>query len=271
VLLERSLVQPERTLPDIEPLSSMVAAANPGRGILFRVGAPLVLVTTFGALLAWGYTGQSASAPPRIPKETLPLANAQLQMTPASWRNEPARVTEPSAESKEQPPVVEQLSMDQARKIAAKFVNGTIGTLAILDTDAGSAIVAVDNQRRSGKTGFVLLEKRNGKYRVSSQQPLDGNGFRNATWSAELVDADEDGFQELVFTGKDATEGRNLRRLVLFVPNDRRTYSMQMTGETTAQGTPKIQWLSNAAGTEAAAYRTALRQKARAIVSKKKL
>ena len=272
-LLERSLVQPDRTLPDIEPLSSMVAAASPGRGILFRVGAPLVLVTTFGALLAWGYTGQSASVP-RIPKEALPVSNAQLQLTPVSYttgRNEPVRAPEPAAESKEAPPpVVEQLSMDQARKIAAKFVTGTIGTLAILDTDAGAAIVAVDNQRRTGKTGFLLLEKRNGKYRVTSQQPLDGTGFRSASWSAELVDSDEDGFQELVFTGKDATEGRNLRRLVLFVPNDRRTYSMQMTGETTAQGTPKIQWLSNAAGTEAAAYRTALRQKARAIVSKKK-
>src|SRR3954469_9312857 len=31
VMLERSLVQPERTLPDIEPLSSMVAAANQAR------------------------------------------------------------------------------------------------------------------------------------------------------------------------------------------------------------------------------------------------
>jgi hypothetical protein len=99
---------------------------------------------------------------------------------------------------------------------------------------------------------------------------LDGNGFRHANWSAELVDADEDGFQELLFSGKDSSESRSLRRLVLFVPNDRRTYSMQMTGETTAQGTPRIQWLSNAAGTEAAAYRTALRQKARAIVAKKK-
>jgi hypothetical protein len=114
-----------------------------------------------------------------------------------------------------------------------------------------------------------LLEKRNGKYRVTSEQPLDGKGFRHASWTAELVDADEDGFQELLFSGKDSSEGRNLRRLVLFVPNDRRTYSMQMTGETTAQGTPRIQWLSNAAGTEAAAYRTALRQKARAIVKKK--
>ncbi len=269
-LLERSLVQPDRTLPDIEPMSSMVAAASPGRGILFRVGAPLVLVTTFGALLAWGYTGQSASVP-RIPKEALTAANAQLQMTPATWRNEPSRdvafnpsLPEPA------PPLVEQLSLDQARKTAAKFATGSIGAVAILDTDSGPAIVAVDSQRRTGKTGFLLLEKRNGRYRVSSQQPLDANGFRHANWTAELVDADEDGFQELVFTGKDSSEGRNLRRLVLFVPNDRRTYSMQMTGETTARGTPRIQWLSNAAGTEAAAYRTALRKKARAIVSKKK-
>jgi len=269
-LLERSLVQSDRTLPDVEPMSSMVAAASPGRGLLFRVGAPFVLVTTFGALLAWGYTGQSASVP-RIPKEALTVANAQLQMTPATSRNEPSRdvafnpsLPEPA------PPLLEQLSLDQARKTAAKFATGAIGAVAILDTDSGPAIVAVDSQRRTGKTGFLLLEKRNGKYRVSSQQPLDANGFRHANWTAELVDADEDGFQELLFTGKDSSEGRNLRRMVLFVPNDRRTYSMQMTGETTARGTPRIQWLSNAAGTEAAAYRTALRQKARAIVSKKK-
>jgi serine/threonine protein kinase len=272
-LLERSLVRPDRTLPDIQPLSSMVAASTPGNSIMFRVGAPLFLVTVFGALLAWGYTGQSASVVQRIPKEALPVSNAQLQMTPASWQNEATReVAMTTPEEVKQPPIVvaEQLTMDQARKTAAKFATGSIGTIAVLDTDAGSAIVAVDLQRRTGKTCFMLLEKRNGKYRVSAQQPLDGNGFRHATWIAELVDADEDGFQELLFTGKDAEEGRNLRRLVLFVPNDRRAYSMQMTGETTAQGTPKIQWLSNAAGTEAAVYRTVLRQKARAIVSKKK-
>jgi hypothetical protein len=45
---------------------------------------------------------------------------------------------------------------------------------------------------------------------------------------------------------------------------------MQMTGETTSSGTPRIQWLANATGTDAAAYRTALRQKARAIVTKRR-
>lgn len=268
-LLERSLVQPERTLPDIEPMSSMVAAASPARGILFRVGAPLCLVTTFGALLAWGYTGQSASVP-RIPKEALPVSASQVQMKPAVWRDDAIPASTSGETRVEPPPVVEQLSVDQARKIADKFGTGVIGSVAIIDTDAGPAIVAVDSQRRAGKSNFLLLEQRNGKYRVSAQQPLDGAGFRHALWSAELIDADEDGFQELLFSGKESSEGRNVRRFILFVPNDRRTYSMQMTGETTASGTPRIQWLSNAAGTDAAAYRTALRQKARAVVLRKK-
>jgi predicted Ser/Thr protein kinase len=269
-LLERSLVQTERTLPDLEPLSAMVAAADAGRSLLFRVGAPLVLVTTFSALLAWGYTGQSASEL-RLPKAALPVAASQVQMRPASWRDDRNDLTPVggAAELRETPPVIEQLSLDQARKIAARFAKGSVGDLEIVDTDAGPAIVVVNNQRRSGKTNFLLLSKRDGRYRLGIQGRLDMEGFSHANWTAELVDADEDGYQELLFSGKDSSENRNLRRLILFVPNDRRTYSMQMTGETTARGTPQIQWSSNAAGTEAAVYRTALRQKARSLVRKR--
>jgi hypothetical protein len=45
---------------------------------------------------------------------------------------------------------------------------------------------------------------------------------------------------------------------------------MQMTGETSERGAPRIQWLSNATGTDAAVYRTTLRKKARSIVAKKR-
>ena len=139
-----------------------------------------------------------------------------------------------------------------------------------VETDDGPSIVAINNQRKAGTSSFILLQKRDGKYRITSQGRLDGAGFSHASWGAELVDADDDGYQELLFHGKDATEDRTLKRLILFVPNDRRTYSMQMTGETTSRGTPRIQWLANATGTDAAAYRTALREKARAIVSRKR-
>ena len=269
-LLERSLIHPDRTLPDMEPMSTMVAAVDAGRNLVFRVGAPLVLVTTFGALLAWGYTGQSASVP-RIPKSALPVAASQIQTTPASYRSDVAIPAGGIADAPERSAPVEELSLDQARKIAARFVNGVLNDLEIVDTDAGPAIVAVNSQRRAGKTNFLLLQKRDGRYRLTAQGRLDMDGFSNALWTSELVDADEDGYQELLFSGKESSEeNRNLRRFILFVPNDKRTYSMQMTGQTTPRGTPQIQWLSNAAGTDAAVYRTALRQKARSIASKKR-
>ena len=270
-MLERSITQPERTLPDVEPMSAMVAAADSGRGILFRVGAPTVLVTTFGALLAWGYTGQTAPEV-HLPNTALPVAAAQVHMTPATWRtsgDEPAPVTNAS-DTQPVAAEVDQISLDQARKIAARFVRGSLGALEIVETDAGPAIVAINNQRKAGTSSFVLLQKRDGKYRLSAQGKLDAEGFSHASWSAELVDADEDGYQELLFSGKDSTEQRGLRRFILFVPNDKHTYSMQMTGETTARGTPRIQWLSNATSTDAAPYRTLLRQKARSIVANKR-
>jgi serine/threonine protein kinase len=270
-MLERSITQPERTLPDVEPMSAMVAAADSGRGILFRVGAPTVLVTTFGALLAWGYTGQTAPEV-HLSNTALPVAAAQVHMTPATWRtsgDEPAPVTNAS-DTQPVAAEVDQISLDQARRIAARFVRGSLGALEIVETDAGPAIIAINNQRKAGTSSFVLLQKRDGKYRLSAQGKLDAEGFSHASWSAELVDADEDGYQELLFSGKDSTEQRGVRRFILFVPTDKHTYSMQMTGETTARGTPRIQWLSNATSTDAAPYRTLLRQKARSIVANKR-
>ena len=268
MLLERSLVRPEGPVAHADPMSSMVAAADAGRGLMFRVGAPAIIVTTFSALLAWGYTGQSA--PERtVPNNALPVAATQAQWTPASWRdNSTSAPSGGATDMREIPKPVEQLTVPQARKIAARFAKGLVGDLEIVDTDSGPAIVAISNQRKAGTTNYLLLQKRDGKFRLSAQGRLDTEGFSHANWNAEVVDADEDGYPELLFTGKDSSESRNLRRLILFVPNDKRTYSAQMTGETTPRGTPRIQWLSNAAGADAAVYRTALRQKARSMLKK---
>jgi len=254
----------------MEPLSAMVAAANTGRNLVFRVGAPLCLVTTLSALLAWGYTGQSAPEL-RIPDPAIPVAASKVSFTPASWRNDvaPVNSTGTAQPRESRAPVVEELTLTQARKIASQFARGgSVGALEIVDTDSGPAIVFVNNQRKAGKSNFMVLQRRDSKYRVTVQGKLDTEGFSHATWGSELVDADEDGYPELLFSGKDSSENRKLRRMIIFVPNDKRTYSMQMTGETTPRGTPRIQWLSNAAGTDAAPYRTALRQKARMLVAK---
>ncbi|HEU5132251.1 MAG TPA: serine/threonine-protein kinase, partial [Pyrinomonadaceae bacterium] len=78
LLLERSLVRPEGPVAHADPMSSMVAAADSGRGLLFQVGAPTIVVTIFSALLVWGYTGSSANEP-RIPNNALPVAASQSQ------------------------------------------------------------------------------------------------------------------------------------------------------------------------------------------------
>lgn len=266
IMLERSLVQPERTLPEVEPLSWMVAAANPARSILFRIGAPLILVTMFGALLAWGYTGESASQPGTA-SLSASLQNNSPQITPVSYRSDLAAnaLLGRSGDAV----TATELTLDQARRTAGKFVHGSVGSVQLVDTDSGQVIVAVNNQRKAGKTSFFVLEKRNNKFMVSAKGPLDTDGFRRATWSTELVDADEDGYPEVIFSGKDSDENHNQRRFILFVPNDKRIYSMLMNGETTAKGTPRITWLSNTAGTDAAPYRSALRQKAKAAVGKR--
>ena len=128
---------------------------------------------------------------------------------------------------------MEELTLTQARKIASQFARGSVGALEIVDTDSGPAIVFVNNQRKAGKTNFMVLQRRDSKYRVTVQGKLDTEGFSHASWNSELVDADEDGYPELLFSGKDSSENRKLRRMIIFVPNDKRTYSMQMTGETT--------------------------------------
>jgi serine/threonine protein kinase len=269
-LIERSLVQPERIYSELEPLSSTVAAVNHGRSIFFRVGAPLVLVVMFGALLAWGYTGESAPEPRRETPSLASMAGATMKMTPASFRSAlptggAANTTSTTVDKKPQAP--ERLSIEQARKTAVAISHGHVGAVQIVDTDSGTAIVAILDGRKTGTTHFFVLVKRGGKYKVVARGPLDAGGFHRALWTSEVVDADEDGYGEVLFSGRDSREGRGQRRLTLFVPNDRRTYSMLLTGETTASGTPRISWLSNAAGTDAAAYRTALRQKARALMT----
>ena len=107
---------------------------------MFRVGAPAVLETTFSALLAWGYTGQSAPAP-RIPNNALPVAASQARWAPASWSNEAAASSRAATTSRGILKPVEPLSLEQARKIAARFARGSVGDVEIVDTDSGPAIV----------------------------------------------------------------------------------------------------------------------------------
>src|SRR6185503_2825117 len=155
--------------------------------------APAVLVTTFSALLVWGYTGTQSATEPRVPNNALPVAASQAQWTKASWRNDAnASAAAPSggtAEPREIPKPVEQLSTEQARKIAGRFARGAVGDVEMVDTDSGPAIVVINNQRTVGKSNFLVLRKRDGNFRPSAQGRRDAPGLRHATSSSALTAA----------------------------------------------------------------------------------
>jgi hypothetical protein len=131
---------------------------------------------------------------------------SQVQFTPASWRNDVRTHRRNSAATRE--------NLDARRAIDARTGTQDRGTIrtrisrrsANRRYRLGPAIVAVNNQRKAGTTNFLVIQKRDAKFRVTAQGRLDKEGFSHASWSAEQVDADEDGYQELLFTGKDSSE-----------------------------------------------------------------
>jgi serine/threonine protein kinase len=265
-LLVRSLTHPEGTQPEIEPLSSTVAALSTGRGLVFRIGAPLALVLAFSAaLFAWGYTSESATKQRAEHTRFAALPGAQLAMTQAKLPLAPL-ASKSIPDSKEQKSTAnrERLALDDARKNITALSRAT--DLEIVKTNAGPAIVAINEARRAGSTHFFVMEKHAGRFRVAVRSPLDTDGFRHAFWAAEKLDADEDGYPEVLFVGSNSSDRRYARRLIIYVPNDRRSYSMLLTGEVTPRGTPRIIWSANFARSDAAPYRTMLRKRARTLL-----
>ncbi len=268
-MLVRSLRSPERRLVEVEPLSTTVAFLGTGGGLVFRIGAPLSLVLAFSAaLLAWGYSSESASKLSGPANPSMPLAGAQLSIAsgvlpqPASVR----ALRHPAAGEAKTLLARNNTGLEDAKKRIAPFLKGQSSVLEIVPTPSGSAIIAVVNPRRRGAAQYLAFEKRRGKLRIATRGDLDVRGFRNASWKIEKLDTDEDGYPDILFVGSSSLDRRYESRLILYVPSKRRSYSMFLTGKVTARGTPHIVWSPSCAGTEAAIYRAFLRQRARALL-----
>jgi hypothetical protein len=236
--------------------------------LVFRIGAPVALILVFCAgLFAWNYTSESATT---LPNQGNALASISADLTPS---NPKPAAAEPAATEAPAPKLVSDrktLSMDVARKQVAQVSNGRASGIQIVETQAGSAIVAIQNAKKSGSSHFFVMVKRDGKFQISNRGPLDADGFRHASWTSEVLDADDDAYPEVIFVGTDSPDRKSARRLVLYTPNDGKSYSMFLTGEVTAKGTPKIIWSPSAGAADAAPYRSALRLRARSLLGQAK-
>lgn len=136
------------------------------------------------------------------------------------------------------------------------------------------SIAAVrDERQRSGMSHLFLLETRGaiGGFRVAARATLDKEGFRGARWTTEVTDADNDGYDEVICTGTDSRDDPFSRRLVIYVPRTRESYSMRVGLDSRESKAIRVRWSSNAGGDKAKPFRAALRARALADLPQAKL
>ena len=237
--------------PTLSPFSSTLKTLDSRPSLAARaLTAALVLAVMGGTAFVWSRSGAGARA----------VASTQARPLDAGATPELARPLAPGVSS---------LSQSAARQIAASLSQrGVITEARVVRVQGGAAIAAVQEQRLEGQSLLLLLEPRGsvGGYRVAARVPLDKDDFSGAKWTADVVDADGDGYDEVVCTGSDAANDSFTRRHVLYVPRTRQSYAARAGLDSRESNALRLRWSSNAGGAKARPYRHALRERALAGV-----
>jgi predicted Ser/Thr protein kinase len=267
-MLERSiretaqLVMPDTAAPFASTLATLDTRASGASRVIAAVG---VLALLGGLFFAWS---NSSTTSARV-KANGARAGAPA-VSPAAVRNAVTR----GAEAEAPPFVHASLSNDAARQIAASVsTGGAVSEARVLRTVRGASIAAVRDERNAGTSNLALMESRGalGGFRVVGQATLDKEGFRGAKWATAVTDADGDGYDEIICTGTDSRDDPFSRRLVLYVPRTRQSYSMRVGLDSRERQAIRVRWSSNAGGDKAKPYRAALRAHALADLPHAKL
>jgi predicted Ser/Thr protein kinase len=256
--LERAITIPDfvaesaDTLNAPAPFASTLATMNARASLAARaVTAVTVLAVLGGAMMVWSQSSSSwrakaSTADGETTARSLDGATA-LQVA-----REASRTTAAAA----------GLSPSAARQIAASLVaRGIVSEAQALRTQQGTLIAAVQEDRSEGTTRLLLFEPRGalGGFRAAGRVTLDKEDFSGAKWTTEAVDADGDGYDEIVCTGFDAANDSFSRRLVLYAPRARESFSMRVGADSRESKALRVKWSSNAGGARARAFRKTLR------------
>jgi len=265
-LLERSIINTAQlVMPETTPFASTIATINTRAFNASRVIAAATVLALFGGLLfAWSHSSTGARANASDLRAAAARSPAAAEATFANGVDAGKAVGVVPA----------SLSSDAARQIAATAsTDGKVGEARVLHTVLGTNIAAVRDERAAGTSHLFLMESRgaSGGFRVAARTPLDKEGFRGAKWATETVDADGDGYDEIICTGTDSRDDPFSRRLVLYVPRTRQSYSMRVGLDSRERQAIRVRWSSNAGGEQAKPYRTALRVRALADLPQAKL
>jgi predicted Ser/Thr protein kinase len=261
-MLAQSLVQPEQEMHAPAPFAGTLASVNQRATRATRlVFAATILAALGGLWFVWANSTQLDAPPNAAHAATLgrnlqtDRALAHAAPTDAALRNtQPINADAPA------------LTDQAARLIASSYASphGLVTEAHVVRTARGPAIIAVHEERGKGTTHLFMLEPRGpqGGFRVTGHAPLDVENFLGANWTAEVVDARGDGDEEVLFTGTDARNDPFSRRLVLYVPDERETYSLRVGADGSESGAVRVRWSANAAGERAKPFRDAMRERA---------
>jgi serine/threonine protein kinase len=278
-MLERSiqqtaqLVLPEEAAPFASTLATMNTRSSNGSRL---IAAATILAMLGGLFFAWSNSNTTSArsksgAPRPVASSTSPAAANAADLQP-DFVND---FEDADREATAAPVIPASLSGDAARQIAATVsVGGAVSEARVLRTVRGTSIAAVrDERQRSGMSQLVLMETRGatGGFRVAARAQLDKEGFSGARWTTQVLDTDADGYDEIICTGTDSRDDPFSRRLVLYVPRTRQSYSMRVGLDSRESKAIRVRWSSNAGGDKAKPYRAALRARALADLPQAKL
>jgi serine/threonine protein kinase len=262
-LLEKSL-RPAHVAPEVDPLSSTLSVLAARSSVAFRLAAPLATVVFLGALLfVWGNNGETATT-------NLPETSAAAQLGPLGdalaarldRAEDKARVGAITG-LKERPAFSNALatSSDRTRSIATPRNRSSVDDIQVLETPAGLAVAAIQYEPR-GAARFLLMAKRGAAFRNVILGHLDTKTFTDAVWSARTLDADGDGYDEVLFTGVHAGARTSRYRYVLYVPQSRKTYVLEFESKRSGGKLLNVAWSKNVLSGNGSIYAKALRARA---------
>ncbi len=242
------------------PFAGTLATVNTRAPLASRFIAVATLLAVLGsAWFVWAH-GTSAAAPADAVRAAALLPAAKAERPTSAPLTTGAALHEATPINASMP-----LSDDAARQVAATFAHrGAVSEVRGVRIEHGQAVVAVHDERTDGTTHLFMLEQRakHGGYQVTGRAPLDVDDFRGANWTTAVVDADGDGYEEVLCTGTDARNDPFSRRLVLYVPRTRQIYSLRVGADGRESGAVRVKWSANAGGERNKAYRAAMRERA---------
>ncbi len=236
-LLEQSVAAPRPRIAferEVAPFASTISSLDAGRFGFVRVATACAIIAMLGAVLfAWAGSGGENNRPR---KNLFGAGSLSERAGGATSRSAAGFAATP-----------QPLTPESASRVAETLARGPISDALILRAKNSQMVAALREDRARGTTHLIVIERKGGRlFHVTGRAPLDADGFRGARWTAEAVDLDGDGYDEVLCTGTGARgDETGARRVVLYVPRTRQTYSLKDAPDARDANTARAVWPRN--------------------------